>query len=230
MAKLSKKRKQINDQIDTERLYGITEACESLKSLPVSRFVESVDVSINLGIDPRKSNQVVRGSTALPHGTGKTVRIAVFAEGQQAEQATAAGADKVGLEDLAEDMKKGDLNYDVVIASPDTMRVVGKLGQLLGPKGLMPNPKVGTVATDLAAAVTGFKSGKVRYRADKGGSVQASIGKINFETSAIIENLESLVADLKKQKPAAAKGIYLRKIVLSTTIGPGLQINLSSLA
>ena len=193
------------------------------------KFDESVDASINLGVDPRKSDQNVRGSSVLPNGTGKQVRVAVFTQGDNADKATAAGADAVGMQELAESMKGGDLNYDVVIASPDAMGVVGQLGQLLGPRGLMPNPKVGTVAADVATAVQNAKAGQVRYRTDKNGIIHGGIGSLTFEPVAIKENLEALVADLKKAKPASSKGIYLKKVVLSTTMGPGIEIDQASL-
>ena len=199
-----------------------------VKSVSV-KFAESVDVSVNLGVDPRKSDQVVRSSTVLPNGTGKTVRVAVFTQGANAEAAKEAGADVVGMEDLAETMKGGDINFDVVIASPDAMRVVGQLGQLLGPRGLMPNPKVGTVAADVAGAVKNAKAGQVRYRTDKGGIIHCSIGKVGFEVNALKENLHALLSDLQKLKPAAAKGVYLKKVTVSSTMGPGIQVDQASL-
>lgn len=230
MAKLSKKAKLIRSKIDSTKQYSISDAVVLLKELATAKFAESVDVSVKLGVDPRKSDQNVRGATVLPNGTGKTVRVAVFAQGANAEAALAAGADVVGMDDLAEQVKKGEMNFDVVIASPDAMRVVGQLGQILGPRGLMPNPKVGTVTPDVAGAVKNAKSGQVRYRTDKGGIIHCTLGKISFEPVAIQENLEALLADLKKAKPTAAKGIYMRKITLSTTMGPGLAIDHSSLA
>ncbi len=229
MARLSKRQKVINEKVEAGKLYGFDEAVSLLKSLPVSKFEESVDVSVNLGVDPRKSDQNVRGACVLPNGTGKTVRVAVFAQGDNAAIATEAGADVVGFEDLAEQIKGGDLNFDVVIATPDAMRVVGQLGQILGPRGLMPNPKVGTVTADVATAVNNAKGGQVRFRTDKGGIIHCSIGKIGFENSALQGNLEALLTDLQKAKPASAKGIYLEKISVSTTHGPGLSIEQSSL-
>lgn len=229
MAKLSKKAKLIRSKIDSTKQYSISDAVVLLKELATAKFAESVDVSVKLGVDPRKSDQNVRGATVLPNGTGKTVRVAVFAQGANAEAAFAAGADVVGMDDLAEQVKKGEMNFDVVIASPDAMRVVGQLGQILGPRGLMPNPKVGTVTPDVAGAVKNAKSGQVRYRTDKGGIIHCTLGKISFEPVAIQENLEALLADLKKAKPTAAKGIYMRKITLSTTMGPGLAIDHGSL-
>ena len=216
--------------MDASKQYGIEEAVALLKELSSVKFPETFDVSINLGVDPRKSDQVVRGATTLPHGTGKDVRVAVFAQGANAEAATAAGADIVGMEDLAEKVKAGQMDFDVVVASPDAMRVVGQLGQILGPRGLMPNPKTGTVTPDVATAVKNAKAGQVRYRAEKGGIVHGGIGKISFDAQAVKENLEALVNDLKKSKPSTAKGVYLKKIALSTTMGPGLVIDQSSLA
>jgi large subunit ribosomal protein L1 len=230
MAKLTKRQKLIKEKIDSLKQYSIEEAFGLLKELSTVKFSESIDVAVNLGIDPRKSDQVVRGASTLPHGTGKTVRVAVFAQGAKADEAKEAGADIVGFDDLAEDIQKGNMDFDVVVASPDAMRVVGKLGQILGPRGLMPNPKVGTVTPDVATAVKNAKAGQVRYRVDKGGIIHCSIGKVDFDANAIKENLEFLVADLKKAKPAAAKGTYLKKITLSTTMGPGLAIDQASLA
>jgi large subunit ribosomal protein L1 len=229
MAKLSKKAKLIKSKIDTSKQYLITDAVVLLKELATAKFAESVDVSVKLGVDPRKSDQNVRGATVLPNGTGKSVRVAVFAQGANAEAAKAAGADVVGMDDLAEQVKKGEMNFDVVIASPDAMRVVGQLGQILGPRGLMPNPKVGTVTPDVATAVKNAKSGQVRYRTDKGGIIHCTVGKISFDAAAIQQNLEALLADLRKAKPTAAKGVYMRKITLSTTMGPGLTIDHNSL-
>lgn len=230
MAKLSKRQKVIEEKVEPGKLYNFDEAVELLKSLPVSKFEESVDVSVNLGIDPRKSDQNVRGACVLPNGTGKTVRVAVFAQGDNATKATEAGADVVGFEDLAEQIKGGDLNFDVVIATPDAMRVVGQLGQVLGPRGLMPNPKVGTVTPDVVTAINNAKAGQVRFRADKGGIIHCSIGKIGFDASALQGNLEALLIDLQKAKPSSAKGIYLKKISVSTTHGPGLAIEQASIA
>lgn len=229
MAGLSKRQKAINEAIEPGKAYGVTEAVGLLKSLPATKFDQMVDVSVNLGIDPKKSDQVVRGATTLPNGTGKDVRVAVFAQGDSADGAREAGAELVGMEDLAEQIKAGEMNFDVVIASPDAMRVVGQLGQILGPRGLMPNPKTGTVTPDVVSAVKNAKAGQVRFRADKSGIVHGGIGSLSFEASAIKENLEALIADLSKAKPASAKGIYLKKITLSTTMGPGLLIDQSSL-
>ena len=228
MAKLGKRTKALREKVDVEKQYEPIEALGLLKELSAVKFDESVDVCVNLGIDPRKSDQVVRGSTVLPNGTGKTVRVAVFAQGEQAEAAKAAGADQVGFEDLAESIKGGNLDFDVVIAAPDGMRVVGALGTILGPKGLMPNPKVGTVTPNVVEAVKNAKSGQVRYRADKGGIIHASLGKASFTPEALSENLGSLIADLVKAKPASAKGIYMKKVTLSTTMGPGVTIDHSS--
>jgi large subunit ribosomal protein L1 len=229
MAKLSKRLKAAGEQLEQDRLYPIDEAFGLLKKVPGAKFKESVDVSVNLGVDPRKSDQVVRGSTVLPHGTGKTVRVAVFAQGANADAAKEAGADVVGFEDLADSIKKGNLDFDVVIASPDAMRVVGQLGQILGPRGLMPNPKVGTVSADVAGAVKNAKAGQVRYRTDKAGIIHCAIGKVDFDTQALKENLSALLADLNKAKPAAAKGIYMKKVTVSTTMGPGIAVDQASL-
>ncbi len=229
MAKLSKRAKAIAEKIEPGKLYSIEDAISLLNEVSSVKFKESIDVAINLGIDPRKSDQAVRGATTLPNGTGKDVRVAVFTSGANADAAKEAGADVVGMEDLAESIKGGDLNFDVVIASPDAMRVVGTLGQVLGPRGLMPNPKTGTVTPDVAAAVANAKSGQVRYRADKNGIVHGAIGRVGFEGKAIKENLEALLADLKKAKPASAKGVYLKKISVSTTMGPGLLVDQASL-
>lgn len=229
MAKLGKRTKAIREKVDPTKQYGIEEAFSMLKEMSSVKFAESVDVAVNLGIDPRKSDQVVRGSSVLPNGTGKTVRVAVFAQGPQAEAATAAGADIVGFDDLAESIKAGNLDFDVVIAAPDAMRVVGALGTILGPRGLMPNPKVGTVTPNVAEAVTNAKAGQVRYRADKGGIVHCTLGKVTFEPAALQQNLEQLVSDLVKAKPSSAKGVYMRKITVSTTMGPGLTVDHSSL-
>lgn len=229
MAKLSKRMKHITEKVDITRQYTIDEALELLKELSTAKFDESVDAAINLGVDPRKSDQNVRGSSVLPNGTGKTVRVAVFTQGDNAEKATAAGADVVGMQDLADSMKGGDIAYDVVIASPDAMGIVGQLGQLLGPRGLMPNPKVGTVSPNVEQAVKNAKAGQVRYRTDKGGIIHCSIGKSSFDVEKLRENLEFLLVDLKKAKPASAKGIYLEKISISTTMGAGVTIDQSSL-
>lgn len=225
MAKLTKRQKLIQEKVEEGRIYSSVEAFELLKDLPGAKFTESVDVSVNLGIDPRKSDQAVRGSTVLPNGTGKTVRVAVFTQGDNVEAAKAAGADLVGMEDLAEEVKKGNMDFDVVIASPDAMRVVGQLGQVLGPRGLMPNPKVGTVTPDVASAVKDAKGGQVRYRADKAGIIHCGIGNIDFDVSALQENLNTLVAALVKAKPSSAKGIYLKKITVSSTMGAGLSVD-----
>ena len=230
MAKLSKKAKIFREKVDSNKAYDATEAFSLLKELPKAKFTESVDVSVNLGVDPRKSDQVVRGSTVLPHGTGKTVRVAVFAQGENADKATAAGADIVGFEDLADEVKKGNMDFDVVIATPDAMRVVGQLGQILGPRGLMPNPKVGTVTPDVEGAVKNAKSGQVRYRTDKAGIIHCAIGNVDFDANTLKENLEALLADLKKAKPASAKGQYMKKVSVSTTMGPGIAIDQASLA
>ena len=229
MVQITKKRKAILEKITAGKVYSFTEAVEILKSLPAAKFVEGVDISVNLGIDPRKSDQTVRGSTVLPNGTGKTVRVAVFTQGANAKIATDSGADIVGMEDLAESIKAGNMDFDVVIASPDAMGVVGRLGQVLGPRGLMPNPKVGTVTPDIATAVKNAKGGQVRYRADKNGIIHCSIGKINFDANSLEGNLAALLADLKKAKPSSAKGVYLKKATLSTTMGPGLAIDIGSL-
>jgi len=229
MAKLSKRAKAIAEAVDPTKFYPITDALDLLKSLPAAKFVEAVDVSVNLGVDPRKSDQVVRGSTVLPNGTGKTVRVAVFAQGANAEAAKEAGADVIGFDDLADDIKKGQMDFDVVIATPDAMRVVGQLGQILGPRGLMPNPKVGTVTPDVATAVKNAKAGQVRYRTDKNGIIHATIGKVNFEVAALQENLAALLVDLQKMKPSSAKGIYLKKISVSTTMGAGVTVEKASL-
>lgn len=229
MAKISKRRQAINQLLTQGKVYNVTEAFELLKKMPKVKFDETVDVAVNLGIDASKSDQTVRSAIVLPHGTGKTVRVAVFTQGKNVEAAKAAGADAVGMEDLAEKMKAGDLNYDVVIASPDAMRVVGQLGQLLGPRGLMPNPKIGTVSPDVAGAVKNAKGGQVRYRADKAGTVHCIIGKLSFDAKALKENLETVVNDLKRVKPSTSKGIYLKRISVSSTMGPGLQVDISSI-
>ena len=228
MAGLSKRRKAAAEKLDSTRAYVIDDALALVKELATAKFPESVDVSVNLGIDPRKSDQVVRGSTVLPNGTGKSVRVAVFAQGDNVEKAKAAGADVVGFEDLAETIKGGELNFDVVIATPDAMRVVGQLGQILGPRGLMPNPKVGTVTADVESAVKNAKAGQVRYRTDKAGIIHSPIGRADFEVGALKENLDALLADLKKAKPAASKGQYVKKLTVSSTMGPGVSVDRSS--
>ncbi len=230
MAKLTKRQRAISAKIDRTKLYSIEDAVALLKEVSTVKFAETFDVSINLGIDPRKSDQSVRGATTLPHGNGKHVRVAVFTQGANAEAAKAAGAEFVGMDDLAAEIKAGKMDFDVVIASPDAMRVVGQLGQVLGPRGLMPNPKTGTVTPDVVTAVKNAKAGQVRYRAEKGGIIHGGIGKVSFDVIAIKENLEALVSDLKRFKPSTSKGIYLQKISLSTTMGPGLLIDQSSLA
>ena len=225
---ISKRKKASREKVDSEKLYEIDEALSLVKELATAKFPESVDISVNLGVDPRKSDQVVRGSTVLPNGTGKSVRVAVFAQGENAEKATAAGADVVGFEDLAESVKGGDLNFDVVIATPDAMRVVGQLGQILGPRGLMPNPKVGTVTADVETAVQNAKAGQVRYRTDKAGIIHCPIGRADFELPALKENLNALLADLRKAKPAASKGTYFKKLTVSSTMGPGVSVDRGS--
>ncbi len=229
MAKMSKRMRLIYDKVDTTKNYPVDEAVSLLKELATAKFTESVDVAVNLGIDARKSDQNVRGAIVLPHGTGRSVRVAVFTQGQNAEAAKAAGAELVGMDDLAEDIKKGNMNFDVVIASPDAMRIVGQLGQILGPRGLMPNPKVGTVTPNIAEAVKNAKAGQIRYRNDKSGVIHTTIGKIDFDSEKLTENLESLLVALKKAKPATAKGIYIKKISLSTTMGAGLMLDQSTL-
>lgn len=228
MAAVSKRKKAAREKVDATQIYDIDAALELVKELATAKFPESVDISVNLGVDPRKSDQVVRGSTVLPNGTGKSVRVAVFAQGENAEKAKAAGADIVGFEDLAESVKGGDLNFDVVIATPDAMRVVGQLGQILGPRGLMPNPKVGTVTADVETAVKNAKAGQVRYRTDKAGIIHCAIGRADFEVPALKENLNALLADLRKAKPASAKGVYFRKLTVSSTMGPGVAVDRAS--
>ncbi|HEY7867190.1 MAG TPA: 50S ribosomal protein L1 [Psychromonas sp.] len=228
MAKLSKRMKSVRDNVDASKEYEINEAVALLQKLASAKFTESVDVAVNLGVDPRRSDQNVRGATVLPHGTGRTVRVAVFTQGANAEAALAAGADIVGMDDLAAQVKAGEMNFDVVIASPDAMRVVGQLGQILGPRGLMPNPKVGTVTPDVATAVKNAKAGQIRYRNDKNGIIHSTIGKVTFTPVQIRENLEALLAALVKGKPSGAKGQFLKKISLSTTMGAGLKIDTSS--
>ena len=229
MAKLSKRQQAIREKVKSGVAYSIEDAVALLKEVSAVKFTESVDVAVNLGVDAKKSDQVVRGATTLPHGTGSTVRVAVFAQGENAEKAKAAGADIVGMDDLAEQIKGGMMDFDVVIATPDAMRVVGQLGQVLGPRGLMPNPKTGTVTADVTTAVNNAKAGQVRYRIDKNGIIHGAIGKLTFDVPALKENLEALLHDLKKAKPANAKGIYLKKITLSTTMGPGLVLDQASL-
>ncbi|PCK08539.1 MAG: 50S ribosomal protein L1 [Alteromonadaceae bacterium] len=229
MAKLTKRQKEIQEKIDPTKQYGFEEAVALLKELSKVKFPETLDVAINLGIDPRKSDQTVRGATNLPHGTGKEVRVAVFTQGANAEAAKEAGAEFVGMDELAAEVKGGMMDFDVVIADPAAMRVVGQLGQILGPRGLMPNPKTGTVTPNVADAVKKAKAGQVRFRADKGGIIHGGIGKVSFDANAIKENLEALIIDLKKAKPASSKGVFLKKISLSTTMGPGLVIDISSI-
>jgi len=228
MAKMSKRKKVINEKLGSGDVIAAEAAFALLKEMPAAKFLESVDVSVNLGVDPRKSDQVVRGSSVLPNGTGKNVRVAVFTQGKNVDAAMEAGADVVGMDDLAAKIKGGMMDFDVVIASPDAMRVVGQLGQVLGPRGLMPNPKVGTVAADVATAVKNAKGGQVRYRTDKGGIIHCTLGKVNFEPAALKENLEALLGDLKKLKPSSAKGVYFRKISVSTTMGSSVPVEVSS--
>jgi large subunit ribosomal protein L1 len=229
MAKSSKRAKMIAEKVEPGKLYPVDEALGLVSELSTVKFNESVDVSINLGVDPRKSDQVVRSSTVLPHGTGKTVRVAVFTQGANADAAKEAGADIVGMDDLADEVKKGNMDFDVVIASPDAMRVVGQLGQILGPRGLMPNPKVGTVTPDVAAAVNNAKAGQVRYRTDKAGIIHCSIGKADFKVDQLRENLQMLLNDVNKLKPSSAKGVYMKKITVSSTMGPGLGVDQATL-
>jgi large subunit ribosomal protein L1 len=225
----SKRKKAARDKVDSTRAYLVEDALGLVKQLATAKFPESIDVAVNLGVDPRKSEQVVRGSTVLPHGTGKTVRVAVFAQGENAAKAKAAGADIVGFEDLAEKVKAGELNFDVVIATPDAMRVVGQLGQVLGPRGLMPNPKVGTVTADVETAVRNAKAGQVRYRTDKAGIIHCPIGRADFEVNALKENLDALLNDLRKAKPASAKGAYVKRLTISSTMGPGVSVDRASI-
>jgi large subunit ribosomal protein L1 len=229
MSKISKRMKAVSTRVEAEKKYSAVEAFDILREVSSVKFVEAVDVSVSLGVDPRKSDQVVRGASVLPNGTGKTVRVAVFAKGPAADAAKEAGADVVGMEDLADEIKKGNMDFDVVVASPDAMRIVGQLGQILGPKGLMPNPKVGTVTMDVAKAVTNAKAGQVRYRVDKAGIIHTTLGKVNFTTDALKENLEQLLVDLKKGKPAVSKGVYLKKVSVSSTMGPGISLDFSDL-
>ena len=229
MAKLSKRAKMIAEKIELGKVYAPSEAFELLAEVSKTKFKESIDVAVNLGVDPRKSDQVVRGSTVLPNGTGQDVRVAVFAQGENADKAKEAGADIVGFDDLADEIKGGMMDFDVVIATPDAMRVVGQLGQVLGPRGLMPNPKVGTVTADVETAVKNAKAGQVRYRTDKAGIIHCTVGKADFESKALIENVSALLADLNKAKPAAAKGVYLKRVTVYSSMGPGLQIDVSGL-
>ena len=229
MAKLTKRMRVIREKVDVTKEYEINEAVALLQELATAKFVESVDVAINLGIDARKSDQNVRGATVLPHGTGREIRVAVFTQGANAEAAKEAGADIVGMEDLAEQVKKGEMNFDVVVASPDAMRVVGQLGTILGPRGLMPNPKVGTVTPNVAEAVKNAKAGQVRYRNDKNGIIHTTIGKATFEANQLQENLEALLVALKKAKPSSAKGTFLKKVSISTTMGAGVAVDQASL-
>ncbi len=229
MAKLSKRTRAFREKVEPGRYYPIDDAVSLLAELSTVKFKESIDVSINLGVDPKKSDQVVRGATVLPNGTGKDVRVAVFAQGEKADEAKEAGADVIGMDDLAASVKEGNLDFDVVIATPDSMRVVGQLGQVLGPRGLMPNPRLGTVTPDVGEAVRNAKAGQVRYRTDRNGIIHGGVGQVGFEPAQIKENIEALLADLRKAKPASAKGTYLKKIVLSTTMGAGILIDQSSL-
>ncbi len=229
MARVSKKKAAAREKLTAGRQYPLSEAITLIKEMASANFPESIDVAVNLGVDPRKSDQVVRGSTVLPNGTGKSVRVAVFAQGDNAEKAKEAGADIVGFDDLAEQIKGGDLSFDVVIATPDAMRVVGKLGQILGPRGLMPNPKVGTVTPDVVTAVNNAKAGQVQYRTDKAGIIHCTIGKVAFEPAKLEENLHALLADLQKSKPASSKGVYMKRVTLSSTMGPGVPVDSGSL-
>ncbi len=227
--KLSKRVRLIREKVDRKRAYPIADAVTLLGELANAKFNESVDVSVNLGVDPRKSDQVVRGATTLPHGTGKEARVAVFAQGENAEKATQAGADIVGLEDLADQVKRGELNFDIAIAAPDAMRVVGQLGRILGPRGLMPNPRTGTVTADVETAVKNAKAGQVQFRTDRAGIIHGCVGKVDFDAQQIKENVEALLSDLQKAKPGSAKGQYVRRVTLSTTMGPGIAIDQASL-
>jgi len=229
MAKLGKRLRAIREKVTPGQVYDLDAALQMLRDFSTVKFRESVEVAVNLGVDPRKSDQVVRGSTVLPNGLGKSVRVAVFAQGAKAEEARAAGADVVGLEDLAASIKSGVIDFDVCIASPDTMRVVGPLGQILGPRGLMPNPKVGTVTTDVVGAVRNAKAGQVRYRTDKAGIIHCSIGKVDFKVLALRENLQALMNDLKRLKPSTSKGIYVQRVTVATTMGPGIRVDHSGL-
>ncbi|UUX96359.1 50S ribosomal protein L1 [Aquabacterium sp. J223] len=230
MARLTKKQKAQQGRIESTKLYPIADALTLVKEFATAKFDESIDVSVQLGIDAKKSDQVVRGAVVMPNGTGKTKRVAVFAQGAKAEEARAAGADIVGMEDLAEQVKAGNLNFDVVIASPDTMRVVGTLGQILGPRGLMPNPKVGTVTPDVATAVKNAKAGQVQFRVDKAGIIHATIGRRSFESDKLVGNLAALLDALNKAKPASSKGVYLRKVAVSSTMGVGVRVDASTIA
>lgn len=230
MAKLTKRMRTIREKVEATKDYEINEAVALLKELATAKFVESVDVAVNLGIDARKSDQNVRGATVLPNGTGRDVRVAVFTQGANAEAAKEAGAELVGMEDLAELVKKGEMNFDVVVASPDAMRVVGQLGQILGPRGLMPNPKTGTVTPNVAEAVKNAKAGQVRYRNDKNGIIHTTIGKVDFTAEQLQQNLESLIVALKKAKPSQAKGVYVKKVTISTTMGAGVAVDQSTLS
>ena len=229
MAKLTKRMRTIREKVDVTKDYEINEAVALLKELATAKFVESVDVAVNLGIDARKSDQNVRGATVLPNGTGREVRVAVFTQGANADAAKEAGAELVGMEDLAEQVKKGEMNFDVVVASPDAMRVVGQLGQILGPRGLMPNPKTGTVTPNVAEAVKNAKAGQVRYRNDKNGIIHTTIGKVDFTAEQLQQNLEALIVALKKAKPSQAKGVYLKKVTISTTMGAGVSVDQATL-
>ncbi|MBU2712112.1 50S ribosomal protein L1 [Zooshikella harenae] len=229
MAKMTKRLKMIAEKVEANKAYPIEDAAKLLAEISTVKFCESFDVAVNLGVDPRKSDQVVRGSTVLPNGTGKDVRVAVFTQGANADAAKEAGADLIGMEDLADEVKAGNLNFDVVIASPDAMRIVGQLGQILGPRGLMPNPKVGTVTPNVAEAVKNAKAGQVRYRTDKNGIIHCGVGKVGFAPEAVKQNIEALLADLKKAKPSSSKGVYMQKVTLSTTMGPGIAIDMASL-
>ena len=230
MASTTKRKQQFREKISSDQNYAADDALSLLKELASAKFKESVEVAVNLGVDPRKSDQVVRGSTVLPHGTGKAVRVAVFAQGDNADKAKAAGADIVGFEDLAEKVKAGEMDFEVVIATPDAMRVVGQLGRILGPRGLMPNPKVGTVTPDVETAVKNAKAGQIRYRTDKAGIIHCPIGKVDFEIAALRENLQALLADLDKAKPPAAKGVYMKKVTVSTTMGPGIAVDQATIS
>jgi large subunit ribosomal protein L1 len=230
MVRTSKRMQAVQERLKPGKQYPPQEALRILKESSSVKFPESVDVAVNLGVDPRKSEQIVRGSTVLPHGTGKTIRVAVFAQGDKAQAAREAGADVIGMENLAEQVRAGKLDFDVVIAAPEAMRMVGQLGRILGPRGLMPNPKVGTVTPEVAQAVRNAKAGQVRYRTDKAGIIHCSIGKVNFEVSALEDNLKALIADLVKAKPATAKGVYLKKVMVSSTMGPGIPVDQSALA
>jgi large subunit ribosomal protein L1 len=230
MAKISKRMKAIRAKVTSSKFYPVDEAFNLLKELASAKFQEAVDVAVNLGVDPRKSDQVVRSATVLPHGTGKTVRVAVFAQGANADAARAAGADIVGFEDLADSVKAGNFEFDVVIASPDAMRVVGQLGKILGPRGLMPNPKVGTVTPDVVGAIRNAKAGQVRYRTDKAGIIHCTLGKVSFTATQLQENLQALLHDLQKAKPSTSKGVYMRRVTVSTTMGPGLAVDQATLS